>query len=488
MNLIKSIQNRKKILGINERNLAYIRPYNKKKSKRIADNKLLTKKVLRKAGIPVPKLIASISNHAELERFDWDKLPQSFVIKPVTGLEGGGIEIFYNRDKNGNWIKADKSKVNLEELKGLARNILDGKYSLHNSPDKVFFEERVKTHKIFKYYAYKGAPDIRIIVFNNIPIMSYVRLPTKQSDGKANLAKGAIGAAIDMATGVTTNAIIGKSQPIETVPGTSLRFSGLKIPYWNKILRYAIEAQKATKLGFAAIDFLIDREKGPFIVELNARPGLSIQIANRDGLKWRLEKAKGLKVKSVTQGIRLGRDLFGGEIEEEIENITGKQVIGFIEWVFIHGKRTDEEKPLDHKRQHIKDKKFRKKVKAKIDTGALLTSIDANLIAELGYKSALDHFEKFDIPEDLTRGKAKKLIQDIGDKIESHDDIVGKSIVHSSHGTTIRPVISIPVTISGTKIDIRANVVDRSKLIYPVILGRRDLSQFIIDPIKKFKT
>ena len=487
MNLIKLIQNRKKILGINERNLTYIRPYNKKKGKRIADNKLLTKKVLKKAGIPVPKLIASISNHAELEKFDWDSLPKSFVIKPVTGLEGGGIEIFYNRDKNGNWIKADRSKVSLEELKDLARNILDGKYSLHNSPDQVFFEERVKTHKIFKYYAYKGAPDIRIIVFNNIPIMSYVRLPTKQSDGKANLAKGAIGAAIDMATGVTTNAIIGKSQPIETVPGTSLRFSGLKMPFWNKILRYAIEAQKATRLGFAAIDFLIDREKGPFIVELNARPGLSIQIANRDGLKWRLEKAKGLKVKSITQGIRLGKDLFGGEIEEEIENITGKQVIGFIEWVFIHGKRQSDKQPVDPKVEQ-KDIKFRRKVKAKIDTGALITSIDASLVAELGYKSALEHFDKFEIPDDLTRGRAKKLIQEIGEKIESHEDIVGKSIVHSSHGTTIRPVISIPVTISGTKIDIRANVVDRSKLIYPVIIGRRDLSQFIIDPIKKFKT
>jgi len=487
MNPIKVLKNSRRILGINERNLTYIRPYNKKKAKRIADNKLLTKKILKKANIPVPKLIASISNHAELDRFNWDKLPNSFVIKPVTGLEGGGIEIFYNRDRNGNWIKADRSKINLEELKNLARNIIDGKYSLHNSPDQVFFEERVKTHKVFKYYAYKGAPDIRIIVFNNIPIMSYVRLPTKQSDGKANLAKGAIGAAIDMATGVTTNAIIGKSQPIETVPGTSLRFSGLKIPFWNRILRYAIEAQKATGLGFAAIDFLIDREKGPLIVELNARPGLSIQLSNRDGLKWRLEKAKGLKVKSVSQGIRLGKDLFGGEIEEEIENLTGKQVIGFIEWIYIHKKKEDTYKEEKTKRKHNK-KRLKKKVKAKIDTGALLTSIDANLVAELGYKSALDHFDKFDIPEDLTRLKAKKLIQEIGDKIESHEDIVGKSIVHSSHGTTIRPVISIPVKISGIKIDIRANVVDRSKLIYPVIIGRRDLSQFIIDPTKKFNS
>ncbi|MFH1544308.1 MAG: sugar-transfer associated ATP-grasp domain-containing protein [Patescibacteria group bacterium] len=478
MNLIKALQNRKRVLGINERNLRYIRPYNRRKAKRIADNKLLTKIILTKNEIPVPQLIASIGNYAELESFDWNMLPSSFVIKPVTGLEGGGIEIFYNRDKQGNWIKADRTRVSLEQIKTLARSILDGKFSLHNSPDKVFFEERVKMPKIFKYYAYKGAPDIRIVVFNNIPIMSYVRLPTKQSNGKGNLALGAIGAAIDISTGITTNAIIGKSQPVEFIPGTNLRLSGLKIPYWNRILRYAIEAQKATGLGFAAIDFLMDREKGPMIVELNARPGLSIQLSNKDGLKWRLEKAQGLRVKSVAQGVRLGKDLFGGEIEEEVENITGKQVIGFVEWANLY-----------HKEENLEEKRKKpevEKVKAKIDTGAMITSVDSNLAVKLGYKEALDYFNKFNIPDNLTRSQAKELSKRYGATIENHEDIVDLSIIHSSHGTTLRPMILFMITISGIKYEVKANVVDRSRLIYPMIIGRRDLSQFIIDPTKKF--
>src|SRR5690606_27805340 len=136
-------------------NLRYIRPFNKKKAKRIADDKLLTKIILTRNKIPVPELIAVINNYEELENFNWDILPNSFAIKPVSGLEGGGIEIFYNRDKAGNWIKADRTKVGLDQLKGLARSILDGKFSLHNSPDRVFFEERVKMPQIFKYYAYK---------------------------------------------------------------------------------------------------------------------------------------------------------------------------------------------------------------------------------------------------------------------------------------------------------------------------------------------
>lgn len=471
MSLIEIFKKRRRVLGINERNIRYIRPYNKRKAKKIADNKLLTKIVLTKAGIPVPKLIAVISNLEELEKFDWNTLPVSFVIKPVRGLEGGGIEIFYNRDKQGNWIKADGSKVSMDNLKDLARSIIDGKFSLHNMPDQVFFEERVKIHTIFKYYAYKGAPDIRIIVFNNIPIMSYVRLPTRESEGKGNLAKGAIGAAIDIATGVTTHAIVGKSQPIDTLPGTTLRLSGLKIPYWDKILRYAIEAQKVTGLGYAAIDFLIDKDLGPMIVELNARPGLSIQIANRDGLKWRLEKAQGLKVKTVSQGIRLGKDLFGGEIEEEVENITGKQVIGFVEWATLFHKGS-EQKEI---------------VKAKIDTGAMITSIDTELMTKLGYGDALEFFKKYNIPDNLNRTQAKELAHKYEEQIEKHEDITDLAIIHSSHGTTLRPVITLPISISGLKVDIRANVVDRSRLIYPIIIGRRDLPQFIIDPLKKFK-
>lgn len=470
MGLLQILKNRSKVLGINERNLRYIRPYNLVRSKRIADDKMMTKRILTKYDIPTPKLIASIGSLRELENFDWNILPNGFVLKPVTGLEGGGIQIFYNRDREGNWIRADKSRASVNEIKDYCSSILDGKYSLHNTPDRVMFEERVKIHPRFKLYAYKGAPDVRIIVFNNIPVMSYIRLPTKESDGKANLALGAIAAAIDMSTGVTTNAVQGKTRAIDYLPGTKFRLSGIPIPYWNRILKYSIEAQRATGLGFAAVDFLIDRELGPLIVELNARPGLSIQIANRDGLKWRLEKAKGVKVKTVEKGMRLGRDLFGGEIEEEVENITGKQVIGIVEWVTLFGKEGQEER-----------------VKAKIDTGALITSIDTKLAEKLGFKNALDFFDSFHFPLNLTTQEAKDIDKKYREKLLEHPDIVDLDIVHSSHGTTYRPSVELLCQISEFKFNVKVNVVDRSRLIYSVIIGRRDLTKFIIDASKKFK-
>jgi len=42
-------------------------------------------------------------------------------------------------------------------------------------------------------------------------------------------------------------------------------------------------------LGYLGVDVAIDETAGPLVLELNARPGLSIQNANRCGLKSRLK-------------------------------------------------------------------------------------------------------------------------------------------------------------------------------------------------------
>ena len=121
--------------------------------------------------------------------------------------------------------------------------------------------------------------------------MAMLRFPTKSSDGKANLQQGAIGVGIDLATGTTTTAVLGKNKIIEYVPGTRLLLSGIKIPYWNDILKLAVRAQEISGLGFLGADIAIDKSHGPvMVIELNARPGLSIQIANLAGLKERLKK------------------------------------------------------------------------------------------------------------------------------------------------------------------------------------------------------
>jgi alpha-L-glutamate ligase-like protein len=470
--MFEIFKNGNKLLGMNSRNLDYIRPYNRKKAKKLADDKILSKRVLKKGGIPVPKLLAKIRSVEELENFDWSSLPSGFALKPNRGYGGGGIMVVYGRKKISKnddaenptspvWIKSDGSRVTVEDLKSHILNILDGAFSLANMPDIAFFEERLTLLKLFKPYAYKGIPDIRVIVFNRIPVMAMLRLPTKESGGKANLQQGGIGVGIDLATGVTTTAVLGKGKIIDYVPGTRMLLSGIRIPYWKDILLLAVKSQEVSGMGFLGADVAIDRERGPVFLEINARPGLSIQVANLSGLKERLERIKGLKIKTAVRGVRVGRDLFGGEIEEEVEEISGRKVIGTIEKIKLIGRKN---KSVE--------------VEAKIDTGAGFTSIDTDLAEQLGFEDTVREYQKIEATYKDIQHLSKKERWDIYKHIPHLESTV---IVNSASGSTYRPTIKITVVMDNVVIPTKVTLINRAHLKYPIIIGKRNLRKFLID-------
>jgi alpha-L-glutamate ligase-like protein len=468
--MLEFFKKSRKVLGIDARNLNYIRPCNSKSSRLIADDKLLCKKILKKNDISVPGLIAKIKSYEELENFDWTSLPDSFALKPNRGLGGEGIIVVYGKKKNSfdSWIKADSSLITIDDLKTHIRNILDGSFSLSNTPDIAFFEERITLLKLFKPYSYKGIPDIRIIVFNKVPVMAMLRLPTIASKGKANLQQGAIGVGIDLATGTTTSAVLGKYKLVEYVPGTRMLLSGIKIPFWSEILNLSVRTQEISGLGYLGVDVAIDKEKGPTILELNARPGLSIQIANLSGLKERLERVAEIKIKTIKKGIRVGMDLFGGEIEEELEEISGKKVISTVEKVKLIGK---DGKEIE--------------AEARIDTGAGISAIDKNLARELGYGEAVKYWEDFHLDKVLSEEEISKLSQDeTWKELEKHPDIVGVAKTFSSHGATYRIEIKIPIIIDKFQVESKISISSREDMNYPILIGRRDLKKFLIDPSK----
>jgi alpha-L-glutamate ligase-like protein len=318
----------KGILGINARNLLYISPFNKELSVEIADDKLKTKAFLSARGIPVPKLLATIGSRAELTKFNFNKLGAEFVLKPNLGFGGQGIIPIY-RKENSFYQGPDNQQYSREDLLSHIKDILSGHFSITDKPDKAFFEKLIISDDIVGKYSFGGLPDIRIIVHNLVPVMAMLRIPTKESGGKANLHMGAIGGGIDLAKGEITY-LTSNGRVIKEIPGKG-SIKGLKIPFWDDILRIACQCQLASNLGYMGADIALDKQQGPVLLEINARAGLGIQIANLAPLRKRLEKLEGVEVKTVEKGIRIAKDMFGYSIEKNIKSISGKKVIGIYE-------------------------------------------------------------------------------------------------------------------------------------------------------------
>jgi alpha-L-glutamate ligase-like protein len=275
------------VLGINRRNAEYTLRWNPRSCYSTVDDKLLTKELCARAGIPTPKLLAVARHHFEVRRLR-EALRQldSFVLKPARGAMGNGIVVVRERD-GARWRAAGGRVLDLDDLAYHAAGIISGLYALAGQNDEAIVEERLAVHPELASIAHQGVPDVRIVVFRGVPAMAMTRLPTRRSGGRANLHQGAVAAGIDLATGTTTHAIR-QSRPITRHPDTREPLIGRRIPGFESLLEFAVRAADETGLGYVGADLVVDAVQGPLLLEMNARPGLMIQLANRAGLLPRL--------------------------------------------------------------------------------------------------------------------------------------------------------------------------------------------------------
>jgi alpha-L-glutamate ligase-like protein len=288
-----TIRNLKKkgVLAINRRNADYTLVFNPRSLYPLVDDKLVTKRLAQANDIAVPELYGVVEVEGQVR-----DLPRilarhtDFVVKPAHGSGGQGILVISER-LNGRFRKQDGFMVSIEELNHHVFNVLSGLYSLGGQPDQAIIEYRVVFDPVFESVSHEGVPDVRIVVFFGVPVMSMVRLPTRKSDGKANLHQGAIGAGIDISTGTTLKGVLGNDIVTEH-PDTGKSISGLHIPNWDVLLGLASRCYDLTRLGYLGVDIVLDKNKGPLLLELNARPGLNIQIANEAGLLPRLRRVE----------------------------------------------------------------------------------------------------------------------------------------------------------------------------------------------------
>lgn len=277
----------KGVLGINRRNAEYTLRWNPRSKYPTVDDKLLTKKLCAQAGIPTPKLLAVASHHFELSalRHALQGL-DSFVLKPARGAMGNGILVVRERDGERFRLAGGRS-IDLDDLSYHAAGIISGLYALAGQTDVAIVEERLEVHPALAEITTEGVPDVRVVVFRGVPAMAMTRLPTRKSGGRANLHQGAVAAGIDLGTGATTHAIQ-QSRPIERHPDTGQSLLHRALPGWHPMLEFAVRAADETGLGYVGADMVVDAARGPVLLEMNARPGLMIQLANQAGLLPRL--------------------------------------------------------------------------------------------------------------------------------------------------------------------------------------------------------
>lgn len=355
------------VLGMNARNQLFV-PLNSRKAKSFCVSKYATKILLQSHNVPTAQVYGILGTIEDVDEFNWQDMEQDFVIKPTNGHAGKGVIAFRKQhaDKK-HWTDVVGTTWSLEDIKLLCTDILSGEYSTHGSNHNIIVEERIPIHSKLLKYTYKGTPDIRVVVFNNVPVMALLRLPTKESGGRANQSQGALGVGVDIATGITTYAAANKNQLIKFLPGTKIKLNGIRIPFWNEILTTAVKSAMAAGLNFTGVDIFIHQEKGPMVVELNAFPGLSIQVANKAGLRRRLERVQDLNVLDADHGVRIARALFAENFASKIKDEGELPIIETNETITIFG-----------------DDKKEEEIKALINTGRFRSVIASKLAEKLG--------------------------------------------------------------------------------------------------------
>jgi alpha-L-glutamate ligase-like protein len=275
------------ILGMNRRNAECILDHNPRQSYPIVDDKYKMYALCRQITVPTPAIYEVIGYHSTLRC-----LPQllgergDFVIKPNRGSAGRGVLVLTGKDGD-NFIRHNGERLTLDFVRQHLSDILSGMYSLGGRPDQALLQQRIRVHPAFAAISYEGVPDVRVILYRNEPAMAMLRLPTKESGGRANLHQGGIGTGVDIVTGITHHAVQ-HNRMVDCHPDTGMPLVGMRVPGWNEILNMSRRVAESAGLGYVGVDIVVDEEHGPMLLEANARPGLAIQIANNTGLLPRL--------------------------------------------------------------------------------------------------------------------------------------------------------------------------------------------------------
>ncbi len=273
------------VVGLNRRNIDLVMGKNRRKYFPLVDDKIKTKTILQREGYGAAPTIAECNSFFEIDMFQEKMIAHGgpFVLKPARGYGGEGIVIVKSVSKEGIWNCGSLGMWDANKQRTYIAEILYGVYSMGGNSDVAFTEEFIVAHEGIQKFAQDGLPDIRVIIHDGVPIAAMLRVPTSESEGKANLHAGGCATSVDIKNG-TTGCGWYRGSAAEHHPEKGFAFAGNQIPHWEKVLEISRSLYEHFPLGYMGADFTIDEVVGPVILELNARPGLEIQNVLGEGL------------------------------------------------------------------------------------------------------------------------------------------------------------------------------------------------------------
>lgn len=132
--------------------------------------------------------------------------------------------------------------------------------------------------------------------------------------------------------------------------------------------------------------------------------------------------------------------------------------------------------------------------KAKIDTGARTSAIDISVAKTIGLAHVYRDFHRlipaWKITKDnfqlIRRRLQREVTPQLKKKIPGLYDV---RVIPATNGITVRPYVRFHFHLHNKHIATIASIVDRKILLYPILVGKKDLAGFLIDPTKNvYKT
>jgi hypothetical protein len=216
----------------------------------------------RRAGLPVVPVLCEITPESEA------CLPAAdFVVKPVRGSQGRGVERWVAADDGLYWSRDGRVMVASELLAHL----------LHRSErGGLLVQPRMRNHAAIADLSNGSLCTVRIVTGRKPDgqieaLLAVFRMP--MADGVAdNFAAGGIASPVDLATGELGSAVLKKGpEDYHRHPDGEGVIPGRLVPCWDQVLGLARRAHKEfSEFPFLGWDVAVTGQ-GPLLIEVNEK-------------------------------------------------------------------------------------------------------------------------------------------------------------------------------------------------------------------------